>query len=123
MLQLSLAALVACSAGAESSDGQGSNTSGQGEGDKPTGYQACFDANFASYLDACVSASDCAGAMQCDQSRTFAQSPRCHARTCEDDSDCEAALADLCRGSDFHFECRASNSRVPKECRLVEGGR
>lgn len=115
-----LALAAACSDGAEPSADQPANTSGDG---RPSGYQACFDEHFASYLDSCVVASDCAGVMQCDQSRKFSQSPRCHARICEEDSECEDEMRDLCTGGDFHFECRASNARVPKECRLVEGAR
>ena len=114
------ASIVACgeSTVVEPSGDQTANASGP-----PAGYQACYDKNFAGYLDTCTESADCTGAMACDLTYDFAATSRCHGPQCEDDADCAAKFKDLCTGTDFHWECRASNSRVPKECRIVEGAK
>jgi hypothetical protein len=87
----------------------------------PVGYQECNDVYFGAYLRSCDGFNSCPGVLQCDLTRTFAQTAHCHARQCNVASECTAAFKDLCQGHDFHYECIRANPIDPTECRLVEG--
>jgi hypothetical protein len=89
----------------------------------PNGFDACQARFFGNYLRSCSTKADCGGELECDSTKKFATTPRCHVRLCEEDVECEEAFGLLCTGEDFHYECRRASPLVPEECRIVEGPR
>jgi hypothetical protein len=87
----------------------------------PVGFAECAAVYFGDYQKACSDFSDCHGLLQCDLTRTFSQTARCHAKLCELASECVDAYKNLCLGDDFHFDCIRANPVDPTECRVVEG--
>jgi hypothetical protein len=87
----------------------------------PVGYAECAAVYFADYQKACRDFSDCHGILQCDLTRTYSQTARCHGKLCDVASECVDANKGLCLGNDFHFDCVRANPMVPTECQLVEG--
>lgn len=115
---LSALALLACSDKASPSPGDPSADAGP-----PNGFDACEKTLFRNFLKSCSTRADCGGGiLECDITKKFATTPRCHSRLCEEDIDCEEAFGLSCTG-ELHWQCRASNQLVPKECRVVEGPR
>jgi hypothetical protein len=85
------------------------------------GFQECHDVYFANYLKACSTVSECGGVLECDLSKKFSETTRCHGRQCNVDDECTSAFQTLCQGNDFHFECQRPNPLDPTECRIVSG--
>jgi hypothetical protein len=96
---------------------------GTGDAGPPDGFDDCRERYFGTYLKTCKDSKDCTGVLECDVTKKFSTTPRCHVRLCEREEECEAAFKTLCTGDDFHFACSRVSPLVPKECRVVQGAK
>jgi hypothetical protein len=111
-----LIATPSCATGEKADPSQVSADAGT-----PEGYAACSATFFGNYLKTCSVSADCGGILVCDNLKKFGETPRCHARECALDTECENAFKTLCNGGDFHYVCERSNPLVPTECHIEQG--